>query len=86
MDELKKEEILTAAKNWFKDIFIPIHINNIKKLSNPSKFKINPFLVKYLAQLFNTQTDSIAIAKALIYPRVLGTSVNTSFVARSKIY
>ncbi len=79
MDDIKKKEILNAAKNWFKDVFIPIHIKNIKKLSNPSQFKINPFLVKYLAQLLNTQADSIAIAKALIYPRVLGTSVNTSF-------
>lgn len=77
--DLQMEELVQTAKHWFKETFIPIHAKNIKKLSRSSEFRINLFLVKYLAKLLDNQTDTVAIAKALIYPRVLGTSVNTSF-------
>lgn len=78
MDGFNKEQILHAAKDWFKTI-IHSHINNTKKLSDPGAFNINPFLVKYLAYFISGNTDPVSIAKALIYPRVLATSINTSF-------
>ena len=46
------------------------------KLKN---FNENPFLKNYLPQLVFGNTDSKSIAKALIYPRLLGTSISTSF-------
>lgn len=77
--ELRKKEILEAAKKWFREVVVPNHIKNTKALSNPKKFKINPFLVKYLANFLCGTCDPISIAKALIYPRVLATSITTSF-------
>lgn len=75
----ENEQILEAAKNWFKEIIAKNHIKNTKILSNPNEFKINPFLIKYLARFLTGNSDPISIAKALIYPRVLGTSISTSF-------
>ncbi len=55
-------------------------VHNIKKQEiNPAEFNINPFLVSYLANFLTGNNDPISIAKALIYPRVLATSITTSF-------
>ncbi|MFV8314842.1 PmeII family type II restriction endonuclease [Aerococcus viridans] len=43
------------------------------------KFKINPFLMKYLANFFTGSMDNESLARVLVYPRVLGTSINTTF-------
>lgn len=76
---IEKQEILEASKKWFKETIALNHIKNTKKLTNPSEFNINPFLVSYLANFLTGNNDPISIAKALIYPRVLATSINTSF-------
>src|SRR5690606_17298596 len=39
----------------------------------------NPFLDKYKAQFLTGNDSPESVAKALIYPRVLGTSINTTF-------
>lgn len=51
-----------------------------------SDFKINPFLVNYLAAFLCGNTEPESLAKALIYPRVLGTSINTSFGQNIQIF
>lgn len=79
LEDSKKEEILNAAKKWFADIVAPNHIKNTEKLVDPQEFNINPFLAKYLARFLTGKSDAISIAKALVYPRILGTSINTSF-------
>lgn len=79
IDEFQKETILTAARSWFETVIAPNHIANTKKLSNPKQFHINPFLVKYLARYLTGSCDAVSIARALIYPRVLQTSITTSF-------
>jgi hypothetical protein len=79
IEEFKKERILEAAKNWFREIIVPNHIKNTLKLSNPKEFQINPFLVKYLARYLTGKGDAQSIAKALILPRALQTSITTSF-------
>jgi len=48
-------------------------------LRNPATFKINPFLIRYLAAAYKGNNDYQALAEALILPRWLGTSINTSF-------
>jgi Type II restriction endonuclease EcoO109I len=78
-NKIIKEEILGAAKDWLRETIAPNHIKNTAKLINPVEFNINPFLVAYLARFLTGNSDPISIAKALIYPRVLGTSINTSF-------
>ncbi len=76
---INKAEILEAAKKWFREIIAINHIKNTKKLSKISEFNLNPFLVSYIAQFLTGKTDAEGIAKALVYPRVLGTSITTSF-------
>ncbi len=79
MTEPEKCDILQKAKIWFKDSIIENHIKNTLKLSNIKEFNVNPFLLAYLSNFLEGNHDPISIAKALIYPRVLGTSINTSF-------
>lgn len=49
-------------------------------------FKINPFLVNYLAAFLCGNTEPESLAKALVYPRILGTSINTSFGQNIQIF
>ncbi|KHS95582.1 hypothetical protein LOZ86_01435 [Pectobacterium parvum] len=79
LNKEKKEEILEKAKVWFTDTIIKNHIKNTEKLIDPAEFKINPFLNVYLANFLTGNSSPESIAKALIYPRVLGTSITTSF-------
>jgi len=79
MTEQEKKEILDKVKTWFREIIIPNHISNTKKLTDPSEFNINPFLVSYIAAYLTGELTPKSIATALIYPRVLGTSITTSF-------
>lgn len=70
--------ILEQAKKFFRDEIVLSHRRNIEKLVDPREFNINPFLVNYLAKALCGNTDKESLAKALIYPRVLGTSITTT--------
>jgi hypothetical protein len=72
-------EILEKAKEWFRNIIAVNHISNTRKLKKSSEFNINPFLAVYLANFLTGNSSAKSIAKALIYPRILGTSITTSF-------
>ncbi|MBU2925527.1 PmeII family type II restriction endonuclease [Colwellia sp. 1_MG-2023] len=76
---INKAEILDKTKAWFRDSIATNHIANTVKLSSPNKFNINPFLAVYLANFLTGNSNPESIAKALILPRVLGTSITTSF-------
>lgn len=76
---VQKQKILEAAKTWFRETIAANHIRNTKKLTDPKEFNINPFLTVYLANFLTGNSSPESIAKALVYPRVLGTSINTSF-------
>jgi len=76
-----KKEILTKAKEWFNDSFAKSHIKNTEKLVNPKEFNINHFTAVYLANFLTGNSSPESIARALLYPRVLGTSVTTIFGA-----
>ena len=71
--------ILEQVKTWFKTVIIPKHIINTEKLSNPKEFDINPFLVPYIATYMTGELTAESVAKALVYPRVFGQSISTSF-------
>lgn len=79
LEEEKKQAILQAAKQWFKEKIAANHISNTEKLASPKAFQINPFLTVYLARFLTGNTHPESIAKALLFPRVLGTSINTTF-------
>ncbi len=75
----KKKEILKKATSLFKSTILPNHLNNLKKLSKLSRFNYNPFLTNYLANFLTGNTSYESQALTLIYPRILGTSITTTF-------
>ncbi len=78
MDNKQKGAIINSGKEYFRTIIIPNHLKNLKKL-NLSSFNVNPFLINYLASFLCGDTTPESLAKALVFPRILGTSLNTSF-------
>ena len=86
MNEQEKRDILSKAKAFFKDNIVENHIKNTKKLKKKKEFIINPFLINYLANFAFGDTSKESIAKALVYPRILGTSINTSFGAQIQTF
>lgn len=78
MTDKDKQSIIESGKDYFRKIIIPSHLTGLEKLQLDD-FKINPFLINYLAAFLCGNTNSESIAKALVYPRILGTSINTSF-------
>lgn len=85
MTEEQKLNIINSGKEYFRSIIIPAHIRNLKKLKL-SDFTVNPFLVNYLAAFLCGNTEPESLAKALVYPRILGTSINTSFGTNIQIF
>lgn len=85
MTEEQKTDIIESGKNYFRTFIIPKHIENLQKLKLDS-FNINPFLINYLASFLCGDTKPESMAKALIYPRILGTSINTSFGQNIQIF
>lgn len=80
MTEPQRKQILENAKNFFKDTIVENHINiGCKKASKLSNYNINPFLYRYLSKFLTGNDTPESIAKALIYPRILGSSITTSF-------
>lgn len=79
MTESERQRILADAKLFFRERIAENHIANTKKLTSLKKFNINPFLHKYLAQFAFGNSSPESMAKALVYPRVLGTSIATTF-------
>lgn len=80
MNESQRKQILESAKNFFKDEIVQSHLEGAcNRASKLSEYNINPFLFKYLANFLTGNDSSESIAKALVLPRVLGSSINTSF-------
>jgi hypothetical protein len=79
MTTTEKEAILQKFKLWFKDSLIESHKKNTEKLKDINEFNINPFLLYYLSNFLEGNSDPASLAKALVYPRALGTSITTSF-------
>lgn len=86
MTEEEKKEILKKAKQFFRDNIADKHLFNTAKLHDFKELNINPFTVKYLAQFAFGDSSSENIAKALIYPRILGTSISTTFGTQTQAF
>ncbi len=83
--EQQKQKIIDSGKTYFREIIIPNHLKGLHSLKLKD-FKINPFLVNYLAAFLCGNTKPDSLAKALLYPRILGTSINTSFGQNIQIF
>lgn len=79
MTEQEKTTLLTTAKSLFRDSFAANHYRNTQNLDKVNAFTINPFLHKYLTMFAFGEYTPENRAKALIYPRAFGTSLNTGF-------
>ena len=79
MEKAKKDEILKKAKDWMQKNIVEPHIRNTKKLSSIDEIKINPFLWPYLANFYCGDSSNKSLATVAILPRVLGTSISTTF-------
>jgi len=79
MNKQEKENILVRFETWFRGSLIESHRKNTEKLKDISEFNINPFLLYYLSNYLEGNADPESLAKVLVYPRVLGTSITTSF-------
>jgi hypothetical protein len=79
MEQAKKQEILAKAQSWMKEEIVPAHIKNTKKLSTLDEIKVNPFLWHYLSNYYLGNSNYKSLASVLVLPRVLGTSITTSF-------
>lgn len=80
MDNQQREQILENAKQFFRDEIVQNHINGAcKRASKLSEYNVNPFLFKYLANFLTGNDDPESIARALVLPRILGSSITTSF-------
>ena len=85
MTEVQKQTIIDSGKEYFRKLIIPNHLKNLQKL-HLKDFDVNPFLINYLAAFLCGDTTSRSLAKALVYPRILGTSLNTSFGQNIQIF
>ena len=85
MNEQQKLEIIESGKQYFRSTIIPNHIKNLERLKLKD-FDVNPFLINYLAAFLCGNTEPESLAKALIYPRILGSSLNTSFGMSTQIF
>ncbi len=80
---MEEKELLKIVTEYFGDKIFKSHKENVlKNHSKLKSYKINPIIVKYLSKVLENDFTPLGIAKALYYPRVLGTSINTSFGTR----
>ncbi len=80
MNNQERIQILNNAKNFFRSEIVQNHINGAcERASRLSEYNVNPFLFKYLANFLTGNDDPNSIARALVLPRILGSSITTSF-------
>lgn len=79
MNVKEQESLLLKAQTWFRETILPKHLANTAKLTKAKNLDINPFLAPYLAVFMTGELTPESIAKAIAYPRVMGSSITTSF-------
>jgi len=75
-----ENDLIIEIVKYFDIYIFEKHINaSLKVHSKLKSYKINPIVVKYLSKVLDGNFSPEGVAKALYYPRVLGTSINTLF-------
>ena len=78
MTENERAKILLNAKELFRNEIVGAHLlGACVRARTLEAYNINPFLLKYLANFLEGNDNPESIAKALIYPRLLSTSITT---------
>ena len=86
MTEKERKAILRKAKAFFREMIIPAHLDNTKKLTSKEEFNINPFLHRYIASFVYGDNSPSSLAKVLVYPRIMGTSITTTFGTQMQVF
>jgi hypothetical protein len=77
---MTETELIIKIVDYFKKNIFENHIaSSLSKNSKLKSYNINPIVVKYLSKVLDNNYSPEGVAKALYYPRVLGTSINTTF-------
>jgi hypothetical protein len=77
---MTEKVLLNEIANYFEKNIFEQHIKTSLEVHSKLKsYNINPIVVKYLSKVLDDKYSPEGVAKALYYPRVLGTSINTSF-------
>ena len=80
---MEERQLLKIVTEYFGTKIFESHKKNVLEIHSKLKaYKINPILIKYLSKVLEDEFSPLGIAKALYYPRVLGTSINTTFGTR----
>jgi hypothetical protein len=80
MENKQRKELLEKAKDFFRKNVVEAHVNaGLDRASQLKEYNVNPFLFKYLANFLRGNDNPRSIAEALIYPRILGSSITTIF-------
>lgn len=80
---MTEQELTICIVDYFETFIFKNHIEaSLKTHSKLKSYNINPIVVKYLSKVLDNNYSPEGVAKALFYPRVLGTSINTSFGTR----
>ena len=80
---MSENELIVKIVEYFEINIFKNHIEaSLKRNAKLKSYNINPIVVKYLSKVLEDDYTAKGVAKALYYPRVLGTSINTSFGSR----
>ncbi len=80
MNDIQRTKILINAKEFFRNEIVGSHLDGaVNRASSLKSYKINPFLLAYLANFIDGKSTPESFAKALLYPRLLSTSITTTF-------
>ena len=77
---MTEKALLAEVVKYFEEKIFENHIKaSLGANAKLKSYNINPIVVKYLSKVLEDNYSPEGVAKALYYPRVLGTSINTSF-------
>lgn len=80
---MTEKELIQEVVGYFEENIFKNHIEaSLQRNAELKSYNINPIVVKYLSRVLEDDYTAKGVAKALYYPRVLGTSINTSFGTR----
>ena len=80
---MSEKELIDNIVEYLRTNIFHNHIKaSLNRNAKLKSYNINPIVVKYLSKVLENDFTANGVAKALYYPRVLGTSINTSFGTR----
>ncbi|NOS91719.1 MAG: restriction endonuclease [Cyclobacteriaceae bacterium] len=80
---MNEEQLIQSIVDYFEINIFKKHVKaSLAANAKLKSYNINPIVVKYLSRVLEGNYSPEGVAKALFYPRVLGTSINTSFGTR----